>query len=211
MADVDVKKSSSESRKEQNEQKQGTLQRQSGSTGISQRRGYDPFNLSLIPSEFFNLNPFTMGPFSFMRRMSEEMDRMLSSMGGGTSGMTSNWSPAIEVKERSGQLEVCADLPGMSKDDVNVEVTDDAVILRGERKYEHEEDEGGIHRSERRYGQFYRAIPLPEGAEGENAKAQFKDGVLQVMIPMAEQKSHRRQIPVEAGPSTESRSTTEKT
>jgi HSP20 family protein len=201
MAEVDVKKGSS---KEQQNQGQQGLQRQQGSAGMARRGSYDPFNLSLIPGDIFN--PFTTSPFTLMRRMSDEMDRMFATAlsGTGTSATSSGagggmatWVPAIEVKERNNQLDVAADLPGMSKDDVKVEVTNDAIILQGERKWESEEEKGGVHRSERRYGQFYRAIPLPEGANPEQAKAEFKDGVLHVTIPMPEQKSSRRQIPIE--------------
>lgn len=204
MAEVGVKKDSS---KEQQSQGQQGIQRQQGSTGLARRGFYDPFNLSLIPGELFNLNPLTTSPFTLMRRMSDEMDRMFATAlsGAGTAGTSSGagagiatWAPAIEVKERNNQLEISADLPGMTKDDVKVEVTNDAVILQGERKWETEEEKGGVHRSERRYGQFYRAIPLPEGVNPEQAKAQFKDGVLQITLPLPEQKSNRRQIPIEA-------------
>jgi HSP20 family molecular chaperone IbpA/Arc/MetJ-type ribon-helix-helix transcriptional regulator len=87
-------------------------------------------------------------------------------------------APAVEVRERDGNLVVSAELPGLNKDDVKVEVTGDGLVIQGERKREQEEERGGVHRSERSYGSFYRSIPLPEGANIEQAKAQFNNGVL---------------------------------
>src|SRR4030095_3006522 len=92
------------------------------------------------------------------------------------------FSPQVDIFERNGKLVVRADLPGMTKDDITVEVTDDAVVMDGESRYEHEEKETGIYRSERSYGRFHREIPLPEGVKTENATATFKNGVLEVTL-----------------------------
>jgi HSP20 family protein len=132
-----------------------------------------------------------------MRRLSEEMDRSFGRLFSREEG-GSFWSPAIEVSENEGQLRVHAELPGLKPEDVHVEVANDQLIIQGERKYEHDEKNRGVYRSERRYGQFYRAIPLPEGTNTEQAKAQFRNGVLEVAIPIPEQKSSRRQIPIES-------------
>jgi HSP20 family protein len=75
------------------------------------------------------------------------------------------------------------DLPGLSKDDLSIELTDDAVTIQGERKAEHKEEREGYYRSERSYGSFCRVIPLPDGAMTEQAKANFRDGVLEVTMP----------------------------
>ena len=82
----------------------------------------------------------------------------------------------------------------MTKDDVKVEITDEAVILDGERKWEHEENQQGVYRSERSYGSFHREIPLPEGVKTENATANFKNGVLTVTLPKSAlaQKSEKK-------------------
>ena len=144
-----------------------------------------------------------LNPFSLMRRLSDEMDRAFaSSLGLPTWGRPeyerqSMWIPAVEVHERDNNLVVSAELPGMGKDDVKVEVTDEGLVLHGERKREHEEKREGYFRSERSYGQFYRVVPLPEGIDPERAKAQFKDGVLQVEIPLppSSQRKHK-EIPI---------------
>jgi HSP20 family protein len=169
MADTKIQKQSSEQR------------------GISRRQDYSP-----------SRDPFALSPFSMMRRLSEEMDRAFGSSlgitrGWGESGM---WTPAVDVRERDGNLEIHAELPGMNKDDVKVECTDEGIVIEGERRREEEKEEGGWRRTERSFGRFYRMIPLPEGAKTEEAKAEFKDGVLQIRVPVAEQQRKSRQIPI---------------
>ncbi len=142
---------------------------------------------------------FSFSPFAMMRRLSEEMDRAFSSsfgLGRGA-GEWGAWAPAVEVRERNNNIEISAELPGLNKDDVKVEFTEDGIAIQGEKKREAEREEGGVHRSERMYGHFYRLIPLPEGAEADKAKAEFKDGVLQIRVPLSEQaRGKRKQIPI---------------
>jgi HSP20 family protein len=111
--------------------------------------------------------------------------------------MPVEWSPRVDVLEREGQYVIRADLPGMTKDEVAVEVEEGMLILHGERKHENKEErEGGFYR-ECSYGSFYRAIPLPEGVEFAKATAEFKNGVLEVTIPAPvrpEQKPRRLEI-----------------
>ncbi len=137
-------------------------------------------------------------PFSMMRRFSEEMDRAFGTSFGLGRGLGERgaWMPAIEVRERDNNLEISAELPGMNKDDVKVEVTAEGVVIEGEKKREQESEEGGVHRSERSYGHFLRVIPLPEGSEADKAKAEFKNGVLQVRVPLSEEHRKSRRIPI---------------
>jgi HSP20 family protein len=178
---------------QQQQESRGTQVAHNSAGGQLANRGRsNSIGLSLSPFEVFLTNPF-----SLMRRMTEEMDRAFSEFSGSNNGDTSLWTPAIEVSQRDGQYVVHAELPGLKPEDVKVEVADDALVIEGERKYEHEEDRGGVHRTERRYGRFYRAIPLPEGTKAEQARARFENGVLEVMIPLSRQQSDRHQIPVE--------------
>jgi HSP20 family protein len=131
-----------------------------------------------------------------MRRFTEEMERGMPGFGPMTA-----WSPAIEVSALDGKVIVRADLPGLNKEDVKVEVTDGSLVIQGERKQEHEEHKQGFHRSERMYGSFYRSIPLPKGAQVDQARAQFNNGVLEVSIPVPAEQQQGRQIPVETGAS----------
>lgn len=152
------------------------------------RRMPDPF--SMTPRDFFSASPFAL-----MRRMSDEMDRIFGEFGRGP-GEARGWTPAIDVAEREGKYIVHAELPGLKPEDVKVELTDDAIVIQGERKFEHEESKGGMHRSERRYGQFYRSIPLPQGVKADEVQANFENGVLEVTAPLPPQQVNRRQIPV---------------
>ena len=113
------------------------------------------------------------------------------------SGNKAGWSPAIEVTERDGKYNVRAELPGLSPDDVKVEVVNDSLVIQGERKVEREEKDGGVQRTERQYGLFYRSIPLPEGADLEHANAKFQNGMLEVTIPVPQQKQNRLPIRIE--------------
>jgi HSP20 family protein len=121
--------------------------------------------------------------------MIEEMDRLVETM--------KPWSPAVEVARRDGSLVIRAELPGLTKDDVKVELTADGLVIQGERKEEHPEEQEGVLRSERRYGRFSRTIPLPDGASAEQAKAQFNNGVLEVTILVPQEKVRRSEIPIE--------------
>jgi HSP20 family protein len=147
----------------------------------------------ITPGDFFR-----MTPFSLMRRMTEEMDRVLGEFGlSGGDGGKGVWSPAIEVSEHDGNYVVRAELPGVNPGDVKLEITNDAVILQGERKIEHEETKSGLHLTERLYGNFYRSIPLPEGANIDQARAKFDNGVLELTVPVQEQRSKRREVQIE--------------
>ena len=138
-------------------------------------------------------------PFDLVRRLNDEMDRWF---GGGFAGWPGSshlalenvWTPSVEVFQRGDELVVRADLPGLDKDDVDVEISDDAVTIRGDRKQEHEEEREGYYRSERSYGSFYRMIPLPEGAIADSATANFNNGVLEitVQVPPAEVRRGRK-------------------
>jgi HSP20 family protein len=145
-----------------------------------------------------------MNPFSLMRRLSDEMDRAFAtSFGLPTWGRTDAgeeeavWMPPVEVRERDNNLQVIAELPGINREDVKVEVTNDGLAIQGQRKKETEEKRQGYYRSERSYGHFYRLVPLPEGIDPDKAKAQFKDGVLTVELPLPESMLRKRkEIPI---------------
>jgi HSP20 family protein len=142
-------------------------------------------------------------PFGMMRRYAEEMDRLFDDFRTrffprfDFPRIETAWAPPIEVSERGGRLVVRAELPGLSKKDVKVEVRDDALTIQGERRHEREETRKGFHRSERSYGSFFRQIPLPEGVDAEQAKASFKDGVLEVTMPAPPKPAKGRSVAIE--------------
>lgn len=166
------------------------------STGIQQREGAQGVGTYGGPRR-----EWMSSPFSFMRRFSEEMDRLFEDFGYGggllarsTGGEISPknfgrglWRPPIEVIAKGEELVVKAELPGLSKEDIKVECTDDEVIIQGERRQEHKEEyEGGFH-TERTYGKFFRRVPLPEGTRAEEAKAVFRDGILEITMKAPKQ------------------------
>ena len=138
------------------------------SSNAMQQRG------SNLPQPYSSNGWLIGSPFDLVRRFSDEMQ--------GFFGHAATWEPNIEVFQRGSELVIRADLPGLSKGDVIVEVADDAVTIRGERREQHEEQHDGFFRTERVYGTFYRVIPLPEGARAETAKATFNNGVLEVVV-----------------------------
>ena len=220
MADPNDKRNQTQSSGQQGGQQAG---QQSGQQGGQQRQSNQPSGQqsgamqareqgqrggrmarrgSLAPS-MFALSPsavFSMSPFELMRRFTDELDRVFEGLGRARgAGEVEMWTPSVEIFERENNLIVRAELPGLDKDDVRVDLTYDGLVIEGERRRESEERREGGYRSEIEYGRFYRLIPLPEGANIDQAKAQINNGVLEVAIPMAEARPQRRSIPVETG------------
>jgi HSP20 family protein len=99
------------------------------------------------------------------------------------------WSPAVEVSETENELTVTAELPGMSRDDVEIDLENNVLTIRGEKSSETEEEdrERKVHVWERRYGSFHRAFTLPRTVDADGVKAEFRDGILKVHLPKTEQ------------------------
>jgi HSP20 family protein len=143
-------------------------------------------------------------PFHAIERFADDMDRMFDRMfedfGFGRRGRgrargehaLEAWTPQVDVVQKDDRLTIRADLPGLSKEDIKVEVTDTALTMYGERRGMHEEEQEGVFRRERTFGTFYRTIPLPEGALTDQAKAEFRDGVLEITIPAPPASKGRR-------------------
>lgn len=112
---------------------------------------------------------------------------------------TEMWNPEMEVETKGNEFKVMLDVPGLKKEEVTVEVGEGHLILRGERKHETEEKKEGYFKTERTYGSFYRAVPLPEGVKPEEAKAAMTDGVLTITMPMAMVTSTNRKIEIGGG------------
>lgn len=144
-------------------------------------------------------------PFSLMRRLSDDMERMFEEMDvtrpftfTRPGGRVFDWLPPIEVFEKDNLLTVRAELPGLTKDDVKIEITERVLTLKGERKQEkHEKGEGFI-TTERSYGSFLRQVALPEGVNADIAKATFKHGILEIQMPVTVKKpAATRTLPIE--------------
>lgn len=139
-------------------------------------------------------------PFAMLRRFSTEFDRLFDepwtfrwpairvpAIAEGA------WLPNVDVFERDSTLVTRMDLPGLKKEDVKVEVSEGRLIISGERKSESEEKKDTFYRSERQFGSFYRAVPLPAGVTGDDVKATFGDGVLEVSVPLPQKASIKTQ------------------
>ena len=156
-----------------------------------------------------------------MRRITEEMDRLFDSFGlgrrffpaefgqgaqfgyGDRQGAAALWAPHVDVVERDGKLLISADLPGVKKEDVKVEINQDSVTIQGQRHQERTSSDRGYYQSERSYGSFYRSIPVPEGANTESASATFRDGVLQIEVQAPSQQARGRTLEIkDAGSAT---------
>jgi HSP20 family protein len=111
------------------------------------------------------------------------------------------WMPELEMKERDHHLMIKLDLPGLKKEDVAVSVTDKGLVIEGARTHETEDKKNDWFTTERSYGRFYRLVPLPEGVAREAVKASFKEGVLEVSIPLpALAKTSTHTVAVEGEP-----------
>jgi HSP20 family protein len=145
-------------------------------------------------------------PFNALQQFANEVDRIFDDFGFGrmwrpsqARWMRGGWAPDVDIYQSGDQFVIKADLPGLTKDDITVDVTEHMVTIKGERKSEREEEHEGVYRSERSYGSFHRDIALPEGTITEQAKATFSDGVLQITMPSPPvSKGRRLEIGAEA-------------
>jgi HSP20 family protein len=194
----------------QGQQSQGQQQsREQGSRGSQQQRQQGS-NAIQRQQSGGAMAPFAFGPFALIRRMQEDIDRLFGGVARGQSLASrqsqvqglGEWSPAIETFQRGNEFVIRADLPGLTADDVTIEVGEDEVVITGERRYEHEEEREGVYVSEVTYGGFTRVVPLPPGAIADNAKATFNDGVLEIVVPAPSQEARRgRRIEIQQGSS----------
>ena len=126
-----------------------------------------------------------------------EMNRLLNEFSGRGTGEEGTWSsvgwiPPVDIYESDDALVVKAELPGFSKEDITVELKDNTLMLRGERKRESDVKEGNYHRMERTYGVFQRSFLLPTTVDQQNVKATYKDGVLELSLPKVESAKAKR-------------------
>ncbi|MBU0967044.1 MAG: Hsp20/alpha crystallin family protein [Proteobacteria bacterium] len=123
----------------------------------------------------------------------EEMEDMFERMWKGSmfrdlmTETNRDWSPRLDVSETDTAIEVIADLPGMEKKDIDISLDNGVLVIKGERKEEHKETDKHVHRMERRYGSFYRALRLPTEVKSDKIEASFKNGELKITLPKSEE------------------------
>jgi HSP20 family protein len=143
---------------------------------------------------------YTMDPFEELRRMQERMSRLFEELPealgpSAPARMESTQMPYVDVVDRDNDIIVTADMPGVDKKDIKINIRGDMLEISAERKAEKEEKEKGYLRHERSYDRFYRSIRLPSSVEKDKAKASFNNGVLEITLPKAE-KVETSSIPV---------------
>ncbi|HKX11581.1 MAG TPA: Hsp20/alpha crystallin family protein [bacterium] len=125
-------------------------------------------------------------PFSDIWNLPEEVNRLFWGLSRATpeeDEAAAEWSPAVDVYEDTEALQLRAELPGLKKEDVKINVRDGVLTLRGERKFENEEKKDNFYRVERSYGSFLRSFSLPNTVDTEKIRATMKDGILELVIP----------------------------
>ena len=136
-------------------------------------------------------------PFVMLRRLSEDMDQYVGRLMQGSLAESSqrhrigqpHWTPTVDMEQRGNEIVICADLPGLCRSDVKLQLHEDRLTIEGERHMESRQQAEGYHRVERMQGRFFRSIPLPDGIDAASVQASMRDGVLEITVPLR----HREQ------------------
>ena len=132
-------------------------------------------------------------PWNIFDQLRKEMDRAVTREGDESgSVVTSDWSPAVDIKEDENGFTIVADIPGVDPKDIDVHMENGMLTIKGERESEKKEEQEGYKRIERSYGSFYRRFSMPDSADADKIKAESKNGVLQITIPKQEKVQPRK-------------------
>ena len=130
-------------------------------------------------------------PFRDLGMLQDRMNRLFDDAGRGwrsdEPAATTSWSPSVDIFETEGEIVVKSELPGMDRKDISLHLENNVLTLRGERKFEKETKEENYHRIERSYGNFSRSFSIPATVDEEQIRADYKDGVLKIVLPKKEQ------------------------
>ena len=128
---------------------------------------------------------------SLQKEMNRLLDRIVPTDVGNGEKMGLSFIPAAEITETPEAVQIKLEIPGMEAKDLNLEVTADSLTINGERKSEIKTEEEGFTRTEFRYGKFHRVIPLPVQVDNTNVAAEYKDGILNLTLPKAEEEKNK--------------------
>ena len=135
-------------------------------------------------------------PFRDLRTLQDEVNRLFSTNFGrafGDEGIARGaWTPSVDIFENKDQLVLEAELPGMNREDFELTIENSVLTLRGERRFEKKSEADNYHRVERSYGSFSRSFTLPQTVSSEGATAEYKNGVLRVILHKREEVKARR-------------------
>jgi HSP20 family protein len=165
------------------------------------RNPMSPFRLGGLGGTGLGADPF-MSLHREMNRLFDDAFRgttgqMPSALGQGKEG--SMLMPHMDVSETERELKVCVELPGVSESDVEVNLHDDLLVIRGEKKFERKDEKENYHFVERSYGTFQRGLRLPYLVDPEQVQARFDHGVLTVTLPKTQQQERSRRIHIQSG------------
>jgi HSP20 family protein len=146
--------------------------------------------MAIIRYQAPELTPWT--PFERLTTLRDEMNRLFESTlapFGATRdvGLFGGWTPPLDLYEDKENVFVKIELPGMKREEIDISLHEGMLTIAGERKTEKETKEGETYRSERSYGRFHRTVTLPAEVKGDQVKANYKDGILTVQLPKAEE------------------------
>lgn len=136
-------------------------------------------------------------PYRDMMSVRDEMNRVLNEVFGRAANDESawssgTWSPPVDIYESDDALVMKAELPGFSKDEISIELKENTLVIKGERKREDEVKEGNYHRMERVYGAFQRSFLLPTTVDQEKVNASYRDGILELRLPKVQAAQPKR-------------------
>jgi len=140
-------------------------------------------SLSLWNDPFFDIVPSFRDMNRELRRMDRKLSRLASSSKDSTSNEIIMWSPTCDVRETEKDIVIHAELPGVPKENINIELKDDILTISGERNQEKKEENEKWHRTERSFGKFVRSMAVPKGLQQDQIHAKFENGVLEVTFP----------------------------
>ncbi len=144
------------------------------------------------------MNMIRQEPWGILRNFQQEMNRLMQDWPNAgadnddSSVVTGHWVPAVDIKEEANQFLIHVDLPGVNPEDIDITMDNGVLMLKGSRHWEKEERRDEYRRTERVRGEFYRRFALPDTANADGIKADYKNGVLLVSIPKQEKALPRR-------------------
>jgi HSP20 family protein len=128
-------------------------------------------------------------PFREMTQVQNQVNRLMDQV---WSGRQESWLPAVDVFDTQEAVVLKAELAGMDPDDIQIEVEDNVLTIKGERKFEEQVDDERYYRVERRFGSFQRSLALPQGVKADEIAAAYEDGILTLTVPKAEEQKPKR-------------------
>lgn len=130
-------------------------------------------------------------PFQEVETLRRQLDQVFDELKGFSNERSETWTPAIELQDSADNLLLRAQLPGIDRKDLDIQVTREAVLIAGERRYEQHNKDQGYFRSEFRYGKFHRVVQLPLPVQNDKVSAEYKDGILTLTLPKLEKDRNR--------------------